>query len=150
MTQPRLLFVTGKLAEPALKRMLADLGPRVGFQYTVAVLPITVAALATTAWIARHLRVSAGVDRIVLPGLCLGELTIVTQASGVAAERGPKDLRDLPEFFGKPHERPANYGAHDIEILAEINFAPRLNRDELLAQALALRADGADIIDLGC
>jgi dihydropteroate synthase len=150
MPQPHLLFVTGKLAEQALRRTLAELAPRVGFEYTVAVLPITVAALATTPWIVRHLRFPSGVDRIVLPGLCLGELAIVSQAAGVAAERGPKDLRDLSEYFGKSSERPTNYGAYDIEILAEINYAPRLNRDELLAQALSLRADGADIIDLGC
>jgi len=47
------LFVTGKLAEPALRRVLADMAPP--FAADVAVLGITVAALMTTDWIARHL-----------------------------------------------------------------------------------------------
>jgi dihydropteroate synthase-like protein len=150
MSRPHLLFVTGKLAEPALRRMLADLGPRAHFDYSVAVLPITVAALATTPWLARHLTVGAGIDRVLLPGLCLGDLAIVAERAGIAVERGPKDLRDLPEFFGKSSGPPAGYGGYDIEILAEINYAPRMALDDLKAQALKARAAGADVIDLGC
>lgn len=37
-----------------------------------------------------------------------------------------------------------------IEILAEINHAPRLSDDELLRQAEDYRKSGADVIDLGC
>ena len=55
MGRAHLLFVTGKLAEPSLRRTLEELAPRVGFEYSVVVLPITVVALATTPWIARHL-----------------------------------------------------------------------------------------------
>src|SRR5205085_3879899 len=73
-TRPRILFVTGKLAEPALRRVLGELAPRAGFEAEVAVLPITVAALLTTDWVARHLPPPAGVDRVVLPGFCRGEL----------------------------------------------------------------------------
>jgi hypothetical protein len=43
-----------------------------------------------------------------------------------------------------------DYGTHDIEILAEINLAPRLTRAELLDQAADFAAQGADLIDLGC
>ena len=147
---PHLLFITGKLAEPALRRLLADLGPRAGFESTVAVLPITVAALMTTPWVARHLTVPAGIDRLVLPGWCAGDLAEVQAVAGVPVQRGPKDLRDLPDFFGTQPESPSGYGAHDITILAEINHAPRLTRDELLSQAKALREEGADLIDVGC
>src|SRR5436309_12307488 len=150
MSRPHLLFVTGKLAEPSLRRMLAELAPRAWFDYEIAVLPITVAALLTTAWVARHLQVPAGIDRIMLPGLCSGDLAALAAQLGVPAERGPKDLRDLPEWFGGPSQAASVGNAWDIEILAEINHAPRLTRDALLAQARAFAASGANVIDVGC
>jgi dihydropteroate synthase-like protein len=150
MAPPHVLFVTGKLAEPALRRVLAEVAPRAGFDYSVAVLPITVAALATTPWVARHLAVPPGIDRVMLPGLCAGDLADLARAFAGPVERGPKDLRDLPEFFGAGGGRPAGYGAYDIEILAEVNHVPRLSLAEILARARAYRASGADVIDLGC
>ncbi|MGH7223209.1 MAG: DUF6513 domain-containing protein [Gemmataceae bacterium] len=148
MERPHLLFVTGKLAEPSLRRLLDDLAPRAGFAFSVAVLPISVVALATTSWIARHLTVPPGIDRIIVPGLCQGELESL-QDGGAAVERGPADLRDLPDFFSAAGPS-SDYGTFDIDIIAEINHAPRLDRAELLRQALALREDGDDVIDVGC
>ncbi|MBI3409859.1 MAG: dihydropteroate synthase [Planctomycetes bacterium] len=147
---PRFLFVTGKLAEPALRRLLTELGPRAGFEHSVAVLPITVAALATTSWIARHLTPPPGIDRILLPGLCSGDLDTFDAWGTVPVERGPKDMRDLPDFFGEPDLARAGYGAHDIAILAEINHAPTLPLSALTLHARRFHAEGADIIDLGC
>ena len=51
----RVLFVTGKLAEPALRRTLGEMKPPL--ESEVAVMKITVAALMTTEWIARFLQV---------------------------------------------------------------------------------------------
>ena len=42
---PHILFVTGRLAEFALRQVLEGLAPRAGFVPEVAVLPISVAAL---------------------------------------------------------------------------------------------------------
>src|SRR5262249_37436114 len=95
----RILFVTGKLAEPSLRRVLAEVAPRAGFEPEVAVLPITVAALLTTEWVGRKLTIPPETNRVVLPGYCRGQLTDIP-TTGVPVERGPKDLRDLPEFFG--------------------------------------------------
>jgi dihydropteroate synthase-like protein len=144
---PRILFVTGKLAEASLRRVVEDLAPQAGFEPRFAVLPITVAALLTTDWVGRHLTVPDDIDRVVLPGYCRGELDRVRAP---AVERGPHDLRDLPEYFGGRRERPANYGRFDIEILAEINHAPELALEELLSIADGYRRSGAEVIDLGC
>jgi dihydropteroate synthase-like protein len=150
MGRPQLLFVTGKLAESALRRTVADLAARAGFDYVVAVLPITVAALATIDWIARHLQIPENVNRVILPGLCRGDLDLLAAQTTASVERGPKDLLDLPEYFTAAKQRRPDYGAYDIEILAEINHAPQLASAELVAQARALRDDGAEVIDLGC
>ena len=148
--KPRILFVTGKLAEPSLRRVLKELAPSAGFEPEIAVLPITVAALMTTDWVARHLPKFEPVERVVLPGLCRGEIELVSDVANAPAEFGPKDLRDLPEHFGKRKGPPEGYGMFDIEILAEINHAPRLRIEQLLETASRFRANGADVIDLGC
>ena len=155
MTQPptcsRILFVTGRLAEFALGQVLADLAPRAGFVPEIAVLPISVAALMTPRWVSRHLEVPPGIDRVILPGHCRGDLReVIEKARGVPVELGPLDLRELPRHFGQTDNRAKDYGAYDIEILAEINHAPRLPGAELIAQADRFSREGADVIDLGC
>jgi len=155
MAQPRQIhFVTGRLAEHSLRRLLAELAPRAGFEFTVEVLNITVAALLTTEWVAPRIQIPAGTGEVMLPGYCSGELAVVQavvarQSPGAFVVRGPKDLRQLPEFFGQAARRD-DYGAHSIEILAEINHAPRLKLAEIVAQAQRMKRDGADLIDLGC
>ncbi|MFI5455264.1 MAG: DUF6513 domain-containing protein [Isosphaerales bacterium] len=150
-TLPRILFVTGRLAEFALRRLLDDLAPRAGFSAEVAVLPISVAALMTPKWVARHLDVLEGVERVILPGYCQGDLgPIIEKARGIPVEHGPQDLRDLPLLFGQPGGAPPGYGAHNIQILAEINHAPGLEQRALIEQAEQFRSQGADLIDLGC
>src|SRR5688572_1337978 len=143
-------FVTGKLAEHALRPIVASLAGRLGFAYTIDVLPITVAALMTPAWIARHVRIPAEATRVIVPGYCEGDLAPVQALTSAQVERGPRDLRQLDEYFGQKPERLQDYGSYDIEILAEINHAPRLALAEILRQAARLKADGADLIDVGC
>lgn len=146
----RIAFVTGKLAEPALAELLARLAPESDFEYTVVRLNIAVAALMTAEWAARRIQVPDGVTRAVLPGHCGGDLSRLSAVTGVPFERGPKDLRELPGYFGQEPRDTQDYGEHELEIVAEINHVPRLPRDEVLRVALRYRADGADIIDLGC
>jgi len=142
----KILFVTGKLAERALRETLDGMKPE--FQYEVAALKITVAALMTTPFIARSLSAPA-CDLLMIPGLCRAEPDALEQALGVKVEKGPKDLRDLPYYFGVEKKR-EGYGAHELTILAEINDAPTLPLDGLLRRARYYAACGADVIDIGC
>jgi len=143
----RVLFVTGRLAEPALRQVLADFAP--DFACDVQVLGITVAALMTTEWIGRHLQVPAGTDLVLLPGLVEGDTGPLAARLGVRVEKGPKDLREIPQHFGRAARAP-DYGRYTIEIVAEINNAPRLPRAALVAMAEYYQASGADVIDVGC
>jgi dihydropteroate synthase len=143
----RVLFVTGKLAEPALRRVLQEMQP--AFEAEVAVMKITVAALMTTPWITRFLEVPPETDLILIPGLCEGDAAVLTGRFGVTAEKGPKDLREIPRYFGQAAAA-QNYGSYSIEILAEINNAPKLSRVQVRAAADYFRASGADLIDIGC
>jgi dihydropteroate synthase-like protein len=150
MGQEHIHFVTGRLAEPALRDMLAHLAPQVGFAYSVGVMPITVAALMTPDWIARRLYPPVEATRIMLPGYCGPDAGPIEKAAKVPVVVGPRDLRQLPEYFGRDGGRPESYGDHDIEIIAEINHAPRLPLEEIRKQARQLAEDGADVIDVGC
>ena len=147
---PKLLFVTGRLAEDSLRRVLTSLGPRLGCQTEVAVLGISVAALMHVDWVSRKLTVPSDVDRVILPGWCQGDLARLQAQYGIPFERGPKELHDLPEHFGKGQRAPVDLSQADIEILAEINHAPRMTDAQLVALATHYRDSGADVIDLGC
>ena len=144
----KVLFVTGKLAEPSLRRVLAE--HELPFAWDVAVMRITVAALMTTDWIAKQqIDPAPGTDLVMIPGLCEGDAAALGERLGVQVEKGPKDLREIPQYFGRA-ARAADYGAWQIEILAEINNAPRMDRQVLRSLAEYYRASGADVIDIGC
>lgn len=143
----KVLFVTGKLAEPLLRETLAAM--QAPFERELAVLDISVAALMTTDWIGRFLKPPAGIDLVLLPGHAQGEIEPLAARLGARVERGPKDLRQIPEHFGLAAAR-ADYGAFDVRILAEINDAPGRPLAEILARARAFADAGADVIDVGC
>ena len=153
MATEKIHFVTGRLAEPALRKILAQIAPGAEpdkeFTYSIDVLPITVAALMTPQWIAKHITVPPETDRIIMPGNCGGDLAPLTAITDVPIAIGPKDLRRLPEFFGKKSIKDS-FGDWDIDIIAEINHAPQLSIKEIITMADALRSDGATLIDVGC
>jgi dihydropteroate synthase-like protein len=149
MASEHIHFVTGRLAEHSLRKTVEVLARDIGFEYSIDVLPITVAALMTPEWIARRINVAPEATRVLVPGYCSGDLAPMQKAVHVPVERGPRDLRELPRFFGRA-TTPSDYGSYDIEIIAEINHCPQMSLGEILAQAKQLADDGADLIDVGC
>ena len=148
----QVLLLTGRLAEAVVKQTAVQVQGRALVDFEVHVLPITVAALMHTTWVLRKLEWQPQwrFDRVLLPGYCQGETAALTEKYGVPCERGPKDILDLPEFFGLGKRKPANLDRYDIEILAEINHAPRMSLDQILRLAEHYRQSGADRIDIGC
>lgn len=144
----RILFVTGKLAKRSLIRTLESMG-ECGFEWDILEPGATVAALITGDMLLRRLPDLADYDRVLLPGRCRGDLAILQQRFGVRFERGPEELKDLPRFFGTSGSE-RSIDKTDIKIFAEIVDAPNLTIDETIARAERYRADGADVIDLGC
>ena len=143
----RILFLTGHLARPRLEKVLASLDA--GFQWSIVDVGVKVAALMTEAIISRRVPRPVNADRIVVPGRCRADLDRLSAEFGVRFERGPEELKDLPAYFGK-HGRTLDLSRHDMRIFAEIVDASALRVDAILARAMAMRAAGADVIDLGC
>src|SRR4029453_1379675 len=144
----RILFLTGHLALPRLEKVLAGLGDA-GFEWSVFDIGGKGAALMTEAIIARRPPPPAARDRVLVPGRCRADLDRLSAEFGVPFERGPEELKDLPAYFGK-HGRGLDLSRHAMRIFAEIVDASALGVDAILVRALAMRAAGADVIDLGC
>jgi hypothetical protein len=142
-------FITGRLAEPALRKTLEKISIDCSFKWTVQVLPITVAALMTPNWIAKRLVVPDETTKIVLPGYCDGDLSDIEAVTPLPLLVGPKDLRQLPRFFGQQQD-PPSLEQWDIAIIAEINHAPRMSIEEVVDLAENYRTAGATLIDVGC
>jgi len=147
---PHFHFVTGRLAETALREVVEELAAKLGLQYTIDVMPITVAALMTPKWLMRHLQIPAQATAVVLPGYLQESGHDLASQWGIDVIFGPRDLRQLPEFFGTKTDRADVMDRYDIAIIAEINHAPRLDANALVDRATALKNDGADFIDIGC
>lgn len=143
------VFVTGRLAEGVVRDVVESLAKQFSFAYTIRVMPITVAALMTPRWLRRHLDLPDETTHVIVPGYCEVGVEELADSLGIPVIPGPKDCRDMSELFGQRRLRD-DFGNYDIEIIAEINHAPRLSLTELVKQAESLRADGADVIDVGC
>jgi dihydropteroate synthase-like protein len=149
LADQKIHFITGRLAEGALRAEVSRLAARFGFQFTVQVLPISVAALLTPQWIAARIEVPTGTTQVLIPGYVRGDLDTLQAATFAPIRPGPKDLRDLEEFLGG-NTLPPNLDHYDIKIIAEINHAPNQTFEAILAEAKQMSADGADLIDVGC
>ena len=147
-----LLFVTGKLAEKSLHKVLQEVqtNPRTpSFKYRVEQIGVSVAALMTPDLIARRLKSAGDANKMILPGLCQGDLSELHRIYKIPVERGPEDLKDLPQYFGQIGIAP-DLSNYSCQIFAEIVDAPDLSVAQIIEKADKFRAQGANVIDLGC
>jgi dihydropteroate synthase-like protein len=144
----RILFLTGHLARARLERVLVDIADA-GFAWSVLDIGVKVAALMTDAIILHRLSPPIDADRILVPGRCRVNLDRLSSEVGVAFERGPDELNDIPSYFGKRGHR-IDLSRHDMRMFAEIVDAPALTVDAVVGRAIAMHRAGADVIDLGC
>jgi dihydropteroate synthase-like protein len=143
----RYLFVTGQLARGALERTLSSF--EAPFDWRLEALRIKVAALLTTDYLKATLA-RPDCDAVYLPGLCQADAEALAGFFGIPFRKGPKDLRDLPAYFGRQGAAYRPDGPHALTILAEINDVFRLSDEQIVGAAEHYRRSGADVIDLGC
>jgi dihydropteroate synthase-like protein len=143
-----IVFLTGHLALPGLERVLQGLRDA-PFTWQAHDVGVQVAALMTADLIRRRVPLPLRADRIVVPGRCRGDMAALSAHFGVPVQRGPDEMKDLPRFFDR-QAAPVSLDQHSVKIFAEIVDAPRLSVRAIVERALALRRDGADVIDLGC
>ncbi|MEM7400644.1 MAG: DUF6513 domain-containing protein [Pseudomonadota bacterium] len=143
-----ILFLTGKLAEKSLHRVLESMQPT-EFTYEVKQLGVSVAALMTTKLIEKRLTDTGNANKVVLPGRCRGDIETLSKALKITVERGPEELKDLPAYFGQ-EGRKADLEKYDVQIFAEIVDAPNMAVKDIVERAETYKQDGANVIDLGC
>jgi len=131
-----LLFITGRLAEKQLHKILVQMQPE--FTYTVHSLGVKVAALITAEMIIRRLTDTFNADRIIIPGRCRGDLTTLSEKFNIPFERGPEELKDLPLYFGKSSIK-HDLNHYTVQIFAEIVDAPNNSVEKTLARAAYYR-----------
>ncbi|WP_439541666.1 DUF6513 domain-containing protein [Hyphomicrobium sp.] len=144
----RVVLVTGSLAEPRVQRV-ADQVASDTLEPIVANVGVKVAALMTTDIVERRLTLPEGADRVVMPGRFRGDLDRLSDHFGTRFERGPDEVADLPEYLGHAKEQ-VDLSQHNMTIFAEIVDATLLTPAQIVERSRAMRADGADVIDLGC
>jgi hypothetical protein len=146
----RILFLTGKLAEPSLRKVLSEMG-ELPFEHRVHQLGLSVAALMTDKMIARRLKpeIVGDSDQIIVPGRCRGDLDALSQQLGVQVIRGPEEVKDLPLFFGRA-KKAIDLSEYDVNIFGEIVDAPERDIAGIIERAQYYSDSGANVIDIGC
>ena len=144
----RVLFVTGKLAEPALREVLREMDPP--FEARVAVLKITVAALMTTQLDRPVPRSPRGHRPRPHPGPVRGRSRRdpgAGRGAGREGAQGPPGDSPLLRSGGRARRSTARTPSRS----SPRSTTPRGSaREAVRAAADYFRASGADLIDIGC
>ncbi|MBS0238397.1 MAG: dihydropteroate synthase [Proteobacteria bacterium] len=144
----RIVLVTGSLAEPRVKRIAGELNDA-ELEPIVASVGVKVAALMTTEIVERRLKLPENADRVILPGRFRGDIDRLSDHFGTRFERGPEEIADLPAYLGQA-ARKVDLSEYDVTIFGEIVDATLMKPEQIVERSRKMRADGADVIDLGC
>ncbi len=143
----KILFLTGKLAERQLKRILKSMKPV--FSYKINQVGVSVAALMSENIIMRRVSKDNEIDKIIVPGKFRGDLNKLSNFFNVPVKRGPDDISHLPDYFGLDSTN-VELDDYDCQIFAEIVDAAILKVDQIIKIAEDYISVGANVIDLGC
>ncbi len=143
----KILFLTGKLAERQLKRILKIMKPE--FSYKISQVGVSVAALMSENIIMRRVSKDKEIDKIIVPGKFRGDLEKLSKFFDVPVERGPDDISHLPDYFGLDSSK-MELDEYECDIFAEIVDAAVLDVNEIIQVAKKYVSMGANVIDLGC
>ena len=95
-----ILFLTGKLAEKSLHRVLESMQPT-EFTYEVRQLGVSVAALMTTTLIEKRLTDTGHAIKLFFQDGVEVTSMLYHEILKIPVERGPEELKDLPSYFGQ-------------------------------------------------
>ena len=125
----KILFVTGKLAERQLKRILNVMKPE--FSYKISQIGVSVAALMSENILMRRISKDDEISKIIVPGRFRGNLERLSKFFKVPVERGPDDLRNLPDYFGLDSHQD-KLEKYDCLIFGEIVDATILTTNQII------------------
>jgi len=140
----RVLIVTGRLAEPIIKRVLAE--SKSEHKVDVIVTPIPIAAFLTAEYIAEYLKRFdvKGYDYILIPGLARGSGRVVEEATGVKTVKGSVNAYDLVELLKLPDLSVLSPDEPADEVLSEL--IERQSREILKCIEEALTDDNSVVV----
>jgi hypothetical protein len=127
-----ILFLTGHLAKARLEAVLNAMDA--DFEWKVVDIGVKVAALMTEDIILRRLQKPVEAGRIMLPGRARADLDRLAAHYGAPVLRGPDEVKDLPEYFGRARKA-SDMTKYDIKIFAEIVDASALSVEAILERA---------------
>ena len=113
----KVLIVTGIRAKDIVKENLR----RSGFDHEICILPVPVAALMSTQYIASMLQKKdlSGIDVVLIPGLIKGDASVIRKRIGIKSWKGPKNAADLPNI---------------LEIIEKVKFSTIFPADEKISE----------------
>ena len=114
----KVLVVTGMRAKDIVKEHLS----RSEFDHEICILPVPVAALMSTQYIALMLEHKdlSGIDLVLIPGLIKGDASIIRKRVGIKSWKGPKNAADLPNV---------------LKVIEKVRFSTIFPADESIRKA---------------